>query len=72
MSKRMNILCKIFMIFIILNNFSVDGKAVVVKRSVSPDENEEHTDNSVDRINYNEYPVNIYLFFILSLLDFIE
>lgn len=56
-SGRINILCAIFMICIIFNSCLVSGKTVVIKRSISPDENEEHTDNSVDRIRYDEYPV---------------
>lgn len=45
------------MISIISNHCFVSGKSVMLKRSVSPDENEDHTDNTVDRINYDEYPV---------------
>lgn len=56
-SLRINILCAVFMICIILSKCFVSGKTVLIKRSVSPDENEEHIDNSVDRINYDEYPV---------------
>lgn len=56
-SGRINVFCAIFMFCIILNNCFVSGKTVIIKRSVSPDENEEHTDNSVDRIQYDEYPV---------------
>ncbi|KAJ6646951.1 hypothetical protein Bhyg_02168, partial [Pseudolycoriella hygida] len=33
------------------------GKALVLARSVSPDENEEHTDSSLHRISYDEYPL---------------
>lgn len=63
MSGRINILCIFFMISIILNNCFVSGKSFMIKRSVSPDENVEHTDNTVDRINYDEYPVcNIFYY----------
>ncbi|XP_037042230.1 uncharacterized protein LOC119078675 isoform X2 [Bradysia coprophila] len=54
---KINILCAIFMICIILNDCFVSGKSVPIKRRVSPDENEEHIDNSVDRIRYDEYPL---------------
>lgn len=72
-SARINNLCSFFMICIILNNCFVSGKTVPFKRSVSPDENEEHTDNSVDRISYDEYPVcgcdcNLNLAFLESLI----
>ncbi|KAG4070822.1 hypothetical protein HA402_011048 [Bradysia odoriphaga] len=54
---KINILCAIFMICIILNDCFVSGKPVPIKRRFSPDENEEHIDNSVDRIRYDEYPL---------------
>ncbi len=56
-SGRINSLCAIFMICIILTDCFVGGKTVLIKRSISPDENAEHTDTSVDRIRYDEYPV---------------
>lgn len=61
-SGRINIFCVIFMICIILNNCFVSGRTVIIKRSISPDENVEHTDDSVDRIRYDEYPVRGWTF----------
>lgn len=55
-SGRLNIFCVIFIIYITVNVSVVSGKTV--PRSVSPDDNEEQTDNLIGSIRYDEYPVS--------------